>query len=360
MPLLVSIFQVDPFLMHKIVLVLCMIQGREAMTTPIHPTAIRAFREQKRWTQAQLAEATKGKDRVSLPTIKRIEGKKDGAYAANGRKAEALAKALGVSIAELATAPTPQRDQEEVLKKSGYRPLRTMVDAETALAFNMVQHIFGISIKSQIEMAPLFVALLAEGSIAWRRKRVAEIEEAASHLHSLGGGHLSFAFAAYRAADGAVVERQSIAKRDLFAEYVSDEAFDLGFDPSENNPFADYLEDFAKNVATTTVTFDKSLGWKTSEGLPGYRIGAEVIEQLTNGDPDAEYALLRGHFRLKDIPKNLIGEDKNEDRVAWMIARIPEQELAATKPEIASLNLDLDDSLISRASQDPSKGGRDA
>ncbi len=330
------------------------------MTTPIHPSAIRAFRERKRWTQEQLAEATKGKDRVSIPTIKRIEGKKDGAYAANGRKAEALAKALGVSIADLATAPAPQTDQHEMLRKFGYRPLRTMVDAETALAFNMVQHIFGIPIKSQIEMAPLFVALLAEGSLAWRRKRVAEIEEAASHLHSLGGGHLSFAFAACRAADGAVAERQSIAKRDLFGEHVGDEAFDLGFDPSQNNPFADYLEDLARDVAATTVTFDKSSGWKTSEGLPNYRIGAEVIEQLTNGDPDAEYAILRGHVRLKDIPENLIGEDKSEERIAWMIARIPEQELTARKADIASLNLDLDDLLTPRASRDPSKGGSDA
>jgi transcriptional regulator with XRE-family HTH domain len=331
------------------------------MTTPIHPGALRAFRERKHWTQEQLAEATKGKDKVSLPTIKRIEGKKDGTYAANGRTAEALAKALGVSLANLAAAPAPETDREEVLRKFGYRPLRTMVDAETALAFNMVQHLFGIPIKSQIEMAPLFMALLAEGSLAWRRKRVAEIEEAASHLHSLGGGHLSFAFSAYRAQDGAAAERQSIEKLDLFGEHVSDDTFDLGFDPSKNNPFADYLEDFARDVAATTVTFDNSLGWKTSEGLPNYRIGVELIEQITGEDPDAEYALLRGHAKLKDIPEDLIGDDKRDERVAWMISRIPEQEFAARKAEFELLKgLDLDDSLAPPSSGDTSKGGNNA
>lgn len=330
------------------------------MTTPVNPEALRAFRERKPWKQWQLAEATKGKGKVSLPTIKRIEGKKNGTYAANGRTAEALAKALGVSLADLAVAPTPETDREEVLRKSGYRPLRTMVDAETALAYNMVQHLYGIPIKSQIEMAPLFMTLLAEGSLAWRRKRVAEIEEAANHLQSLGGGHLSFAFSAYRAQDGAAAERQSIEKRDLFGKHVGDDAFDLGFDPSQNNPFADYIKDFAGHVAATTVTFDKSLGWKTSAGLPNYRIGAEFIEQLTDGNPDAEYALLHGHVKLKDVPEHLIGDDKNDERVAWMISRIPEQELAARKAEIESLMGLLDDLPAPPSSSDTSKGGSNA
>src|SRR5262245_6268189 len=108
-----------------------MIQRRCAMTTPIQPRALPAFRERKGWTQEKLADATKGKDKVSLPTIKRIEGKKDGTYAANGRKAEALAKALGVSLVDLASAPAPETDREDMLRKLGYRPLRTMVDAET-------------------------------------------------------------------------------------------------------------------------------------------------------------------------------------------------------------------------------------
>lgn len=303
------------------------------MTTPIHPEALKTYRTRKHWTQEQLADATRGPNKVSLPTIKRIESTKSGTYPANDRVAETLAKALGVSIENLSKDPSEVGNHEESLRKAGYRSLRTMVDAETALAFNMVQHIYGIPIRSQIEMAPLFVALLAEGSLAWRRKRVKAIEEAADRLMSLGGGHFSFAYAAARTQNGAADERTSIERRDLFGDHVGDDTFELGFDPSENNPFADYLQEFASKVEAKTVTFTKEFGWKTSEGLPAYRIGAEIIERLTRGDPDAEYALLRGHVRLKDIPEELGSDDKEAERVAWMIARIPDGELAARKAE---------------------------
>ena len=300
------------------------------MTTPIHPDAIRAFRERKRWTQEQLAKAAK----VSLPTIKRIEGKKDGMYAANTKKAEAIGKALGVTLADLAAAPSPEVDDEEELRKVGYRPLRTMIDAKTALAFNMVQHIYGLPIKSQIVMAPWFMAIMAEGSLAWRRQCVAEIEDAAGNLRGLAGrGHLSFANVAYRAEDGAAAERESIEMKDLFGEHVGYDAFELGYDPSVNNPFADYLVDFAHKAEAHTVTFKKGAFWKTSEGFPNYTIGADLIADITAGDPDAEYALMRQHVDIKTLPPDLLGPDRDAERVAWMIAQIPAEEMAKKKAE---------------------------
>lgn len=337
------------------------------MTTPILPEAVKFHRDRKRWTQEDLAEATKGRNKVSLPTIKRIESTKGDTYPAQDRIAEALSKALGVSVDDLTKAPSPEQDHEEALRKFGYRPLRTMIDAETTLAFNTVQHIYGISIRSQIEMAPLFAALLAEGSFAWRRNRVTEIEDAAANLMALGSGHFSFANSAYRAEDGAAAERDSIAKRDLFGKSAPDEAYDLGFDPSENNPFADYLAQFAREVDAKAVTFDKSLGWKTAEGLPSYQIGADIIAELTGDDPDAEYALLRGHVRFKDVPKDLLGSENLPERIDWMIDRIPEGERAERQAEqerLSSLlgDLDLPNDADGATSVAPtvSKGGADA
>lgn len=337
------------------------------MTTPIHPKALKFNRDRKRWTQEDLAEATKGRNKVSLPTIKRIESTKNETYPAQDRIAEALSKALGVNVDELTKAPSPEQDHEEALRKFGYRPLRTMIDAETALAFSTVQHIYGIPIRSQIEMAPLFATLLAEGSFAWRRNRVTEIEDAAANLMALGGGHFSFANAAYRAEDGAEAERASIAKRDLFGKSAPDEAYDLGFDPSENNPFADFLAQFATEVDAKTVTFDKSLGWKTAEGLPSYQIGADIIAELTGDDPDAEYALLRGHVRFKDVPKDLLGSENLPERIAWMIDHIPEEERAERKAEQERLNsllgdLDLPNDADAATSEAPtdSNGDEDA
>ena len=36
------------------------------MTTPIHPEAVKAYRERKRWGQKQLADATLGRDKVLI------------------------------------------------------------------------------------------------------------------------------------------------------------------------------------------------------------------------------------------------------------------------------------------------------
>ena len=300
------------------------------MATPIHPDAQRTYRARKCWTQEQLAEATRG---VSLPTIKRIESTKNGTYSAQDRVAEMLAKALGQSVEDLSKAPTKGEAGEETLRSMGFRPLRTMVDGETALAFNMVQHIYGISVRSQIEMAPLFAALLAEGSLIWRRKRVAAIEEAYAKLQELGGGHCSFVYAAGRVDEGSAKERESIAKRDLFGVHVSEHAFECGYDSSLNNPFADFLGTLACETETPTITLEKKFGGWTGGGLPHYRIGADIIERLTGGNLDAEYALLRGHVRLKDIPEELRGAEKEAERVAWMIERIPGEERTARLTE---------------------------
>jgi transcriptional regulator with XRE-family HTH domain len=329
------------------------------MTTLIYPKVLKAYRKKKHWTQEQLAEGTKGRDRISLPTIKRIESTKEDSYSANDRVAKALSKALGVTIEQLSQPSSKDKNFEASLLDIGYQPLRTMVDPETSLAFDMVSDIYGVSKRSQIEMAPLFMALLAEASLAWRRERVDEIEEAANRLWDLGGGHFSFANAAYSAVDGAHAERKSIAKRDMFGEDVGNEAFDFGFDPSENNPFADFLEHLAKKIEAKTISFDKTLGWKTSEGLPNYRIGADIISQLTGDDYDAEYALLRRHVRLEEVPDDLLDEEKKAERVAWMIARIPEKEISKIRADRQKLSglFEILDLTGSKQTPDQAKGG---
>ncbi|GEM_PF-738512 len=331
------------------------------MTTAIHPLALKAYRDMKHWTQEQLAEATKGRYKVSLPTIKRIENTKNSVYEANDRTAEGLAKALGVAIEKLSSVPTNEAEREASLRQHGYRPLHTMLDAETALAFKIVQHIYGIPIRSQIVMAPLFATLLAEASLAWRRERVTQIEDTAEQLMALGGGHFSFARAASGSLEGAAEEWGSIAKRDLFGKDVGSDAFDLGFDPSRNNPFADFLDQFAQKVEAKTVTFlDRDWGWKTSEGMPGYRIGAELISDLTGNNADAEYALLRAHVRLNDIPADLLGIEKESDRIAWIIAQIPEDERAKLKKDREALDTLFGDNTISGSSEVPHETKEDS
>lgn len=96
----------------------------------------------------------------------------------------------------------------------------------------------------------------------------------------------------------------------------------------------------------------------SGERSPEYRIGADIIERLTGDDPDAGYALLRGHVRLKDIPDELLGDGKKVERVAWMIERIPGEELVARKAERDQLSalIGLDEEDNHAPSRDKLKG----
>jgi transcriptional regulator with XRE-family HTH domain len=176
-------------------------QKEDTMSVSINPAALKAHRIRNGWTQAKLADLTR--KQASLATIKRIEGTEECTYAVRSSVAEGLAKALGVTEEQLSRAPTKTEENEAALKEFGYRPLRTMLDADTAFAFSMVERLYRIPVKSQIAMAPLFTALLAEASLSWRRERVAQIKDAAERLMRLGGGHFSFADAANRSLDGA-------------------------------------------------------------------------------------------------------------------------------------------------------------
>lgn len=293
----------------------------------IRSDTLKVLRKRHGMSQVDLSRATDGLERVSVSTIKRIESA-NGDYDANARVIKNLAEVLKVRPEDLAEEPRAQDDSEKRLREFGYRPLKAVVDGETALAFQMVEHLYGIPIRSQILMAPLFAALLAEGSLSWRRERLAEIDEAAGQLMASGGGHLSFAYAAYRVQDGSADEADSIEKRDLFGKEVGQDTFELGFNPSQNNPFADYLRNFANVSGATGIAFDPDeLGdWKTPEGLPEYRIGAEFIKNLTGGDSWAEFALLRGFARIRDIPEDLAGEEATEARVEWLASKVPTEE----------------------------------
>ncbi len=308
----------------------------------IKSDTLKALRKLRSMSQGDLSRATNGPECVSISTIKRIEGAK-GEYEANPRVAKKLAEVLKVQPVDLAKEPQDLADQETKLREFGYRPLKAVVDGETALAFQVVELLYGIPIQSQILMAPLFSALLAEGSFAWRREQLAAIDEAADHLMSLGGGHLSFAFAAARAQDGSAEEEVSISIRDLFGNEVGQRAFDLGYDPSKNNPFAVYLRAFAAKSGAKEIAFDPDdVGdWKTFEGLPEYRIAPELIENLTGGDHWAEFALLRGYARIRDIPEELKSAEATSDRIKWLASRVPAEERARQEAMFKDIAIDL-------------------
>lgn len=286
----------------------------------IRPDTLKLLRSRATMSQDDLADAS----RVSKKTIARIE---TGKSQPNAITVQRLATALKVKPEDLAKDPAERSDDESVLRDAGLRPLKTWIDGETALAFQMVENVYGISIASQVDMAPLFTALLAEGSLEWRRKRLAEIDEATDQLMTLGSGHLSFANAAISVQDGSIREGLSIKIRDIFGKTVGDDVFDWGYDTSRNNPFADYLKAFAKKLDTKLIMLDPNetdtLG---VAGFPDYRVAPERIEEITGGDVMAEHALMRGHASVADMPPDLLTPEKREQRIAWLVAQVPEAE----------------------------------
>lgn len=278
------------------------------------------LRDKRGMSQNDVALATG--ERVSLPTIKRIEGAK-GPRRITLDNARHLAAALKVSPEDLGKAPEELKDVDGQLREVGYRRIAAVIDGETAWAFQAVERLYGLSVKNQMQMAPLFAALLAEGSLQWREERLAPIQDAATRMRAEAQGHLSFAKAVNRVEDGIDAERWSISKRDIFGQKVGEDAFNFGFEPDKNNPFADYLRMLA---ARCPSRLELGQGyWKSPEGLPEYRVAPDLLSETTGNDPLAEFALLQHHTRLRDIPAEVAGPEATAKRVEWLISQIPEE-----------------------------------
>ena len=337
------------------------------MKQPIRPDTLKTLRERRGLSQAKLEiRSEEMRQKVGVATIKRIETwVETKTYMATPTVAERLAKVLGVAVSDLAKEPKADDvDRAKELRKLGMRQLRAAVPEKTSLGFRMVEHLYGVPVRTQIEMAPLCMAILAEGSLAWRKKRLAEIEKKAEELMSLGGGNFSFAQAVYRTQEAAFDEQNSIRKRDVFGKHVAEDTYSLGYDPNINNPFADYLRALAGDLGTNDVELDPEVLEIGPLGFPDYRIGGRLLDDLTAGNVDAEYALACGHAHIADIPEDLLGADNTEHRVEWLVSKIPGEEKAdrrARHAELLALFGDLDlDIPASTASANETKENDDA
>lgn len=284
---------------------------------------LRSYREKKNLSQAELARSSK----VSQKTISRIElGEISNPNQATKDK---LAKALEVQVEDLAKDAAERVETERYLKQLGYRSVSFHMDAETANAFRMVQHRYGVVPLTLIKSAPLLMGILAECSLIWRKQKVAEIEAAVSTLGSIANdaAHMAYANAGYRAEEALADEVRSIEAADIFGKDIGEEPYNFGYDDSQHNPFADYLRFLCKQIDPSIIALDPDgLGeLKVDDCIPDYRIIPAEVERLTCGDRWAQFAIERGHARISDIPNELIGDGRDEERVAWITAKIPEE-----------------------------------
>jgi len=292
---------------------------------PIIPDRLRKLREEQKLSRDQLSERAK----LSSRHIQRLERESASSKAVRDRTLFQLAKALSVETGVLTgELPIPERSSARRPGEGQRLQVSVPLLPKSRLAYALIKRRYHINRAAIVNMAPLFFTLLVEGSLVWRREKLKEVGEAAHKLNDLGGiaGHLSFASFGDRVLDGVADEESSIEQGDIFGEKVGDDAFDLGYDLSTNNPFADYLRNLARKIGRPDVVavHDEDLLYGALENFPRYEICEDEMKRITGGSFTARFALTDGFARLEDIPDELWAEDAAEQRRRWLEEKVPD------------------------------------
>ena len=341
---------------------------------PYRPSQLRELRKAKNLSIARLSELSK----VSSRTIQRLEKVKDGGTTPHPSTVERLAKALRVKPEALVGAAPPEDSPTEQTPAPERVQIGALIAPKARLAYDLVRKRYGVNATEIINVAPLFFALLAEGSLAQRRERAREARDSIDQMdRALGSEALSSLLdgAAMRAEMAVAVEEESIAEADVFGEHILSCDDDIAipyepFDPAICNPFADYLRQLAAEIDSAGVVdtkADLSYGWPCGK-FPDYDICSGEVDRLANGSADARRALELGGVRLSQIPDELLAEDAGTERATWLAEQLPDtfrdhEEIvgfAATRSpnELkALLQLDLDDEIKEALGFEPKNEG---
>ena len=292
-----------------------------AMAMKIDPDRLLSLRKKQGWSRPQLAK----RSGITVRTIQRLESESESQRGQKSQEhtVDSLAKALGVESGVL-TGELP-------LPESGKVPVsdteRVQIGAQIApkvrLAYDLIRRRYGgVSATEIINLAPLFFAILAEGSLAWRREKLKELKEGIDRLEEIDGfwhGRQGLPFAVTPVPEAIEAEEESIAKADLFGEHLLGcMTYDL--DPSTDNPFASYLRRLKAELDIPSVVDVDSgdLMFGSPLKFPDYDICRDELDGIANGSPAAQVALEASHARLSEIPEKLMAEDAGEERAKWL------------------------------------------
>lgn len=283
-----------------------------------------SLRKKQKLTRSQLAK----RSGITPRTILRLENKPQQCRKSREDTLNLLAKALGVEPGVL-TGELP-------LPESGKAPeservqIGAQIAPKTRLAYDLIKRRYGVSATEVINVAPLFFALLAEGSLAWRRKKLEEMNGALDRLEHIDGfwrgKGLAFDVTLTSVPEAIEAEENSIAKADLFGEHLLGDLDYYDLDPSIDNPFASYLRQLKAELDITGVVDVDSgdLRFGSPLKFPDYDICRDELDGIANGSASAKVALETGHVRISEIPEELMAEDAGEKRANWFGDRLPD------------------------------------
>ena len=299
----------------------------------IDPSRLRALRDGRDLSRDKLASQSG----VSARQIARIEGQGEPA-ALRPQTLASLARALGVEP-EVLTGEKPlppSRPHLDGVRFSG------QMRSATRLDYDLVSRRYGVTAKQVIDLAPLLFAMIAEGSLAWRREKLAQVEQALSDLRNLAREHsqLYFASLAVDIDTARWIEEQSIERADLLGEVVKGEENEHAWEvPDDLNPFAEYMRKLSSELdQADVVSFDRG---DTSQLILGHRDGlygvgpfslcGKDMDEITGNSKHAQWALLSGDARISDIPQELLTEEAKDQRVAWLEDQLSDDVRAANE-----------------------------
>ena len=293
----------------------------------VKPNVVRRLREAKRLTRARLAESAK----LSERQLRRIEDGKASPRSVRDNTLMKLARALDVEPTVL-TGESPPPDLTLRPAPVERSPLRAMVEPKARLAYTLLKRRYGVNATDLINMAPLFFTLLAEGSLAWRRERLAGAAGVLEQASAYVDGPLAFLEdAAALAHDGLSQEHDSIEGLDLLGKTAG---WELG--SSTDNPFAAYLRKLADELGEPDVVSipDGGLGWfELSFDYPDYDVCGVELDEIAHHSETARRVLEAGLARIDEIPAELQGADAGEERARWLESKAPPPLADASLPD---------------------------
>lgn len=307
---------------------------------PINPETLKALRERRNLSQQALADrAEEIKGPVGKRTIARIETGETPPEKVRRHTLERLAKALDVKPEELCKPISEISDQE--WQDRGFTPIKFLIPEAVRLSFRWVHHHYGLDAHALVEAAPWMATLLAEMSLAERKRRLEDAEASFETAMDRLPEHLSHGTIARSDFENAVEdERGSLASRDIFGWEVIKEADERGwmfaFDPDETNPFVAFLRRAAADIDHEALDPD-DLDLPYGRGMPRWPVFQSWLHSLTGGDRWARFAVENVNGVVDRVPDNLKGETKTAERVAWLGDQIPPEVRAREEEKTAQL-----------------------
>jgi len=278
----------------------------------IHPRKLKHIRENRNLSQALLADASG----VSQKQISRLEqcDEHEGLNTCHGKTLEKLAQALSVSAEEL--AKPPDDDAEASAQALGLRRVSFYLSEQDRLNYRFLEERYGVKAHDMLRAAPLLFLVTAEMSLAERKERLAELEDALSRVPEDSHSHLGeVRIGLGRVEEAGRAEAQSIEQRDLSGSSIKEDEWSEWYRGS-GDLYVDFLDRKARELAPDAVgEWDEVSGNFSSLHVSLFDT---TLDELSAGNSLARLALESGDVHPRDTPKELRADGQSEARARWL------------------------------------------